>query len=44
VEEAMKRAEQAIKEAKNMDPNEFEHLQNMVRFSGSQLALKRRRR
>ena len=44
VEAAMKRAEQAIKEAKNMDPNEFEHLQNMVRFSGSQLALKRRRR
>ena len=44
VEDAMKRAEQAIREAKNMDPNEFEHLQNMVRFSGTQLALKRRRR
>jgi len=44
VEDAMKRAEQAIKEAKHMDPHEFEHLQNMVRFSGSQLALKRRRR
>ena len=44
VEEAMKRAERAIHEAKNMDPNEFEHLQNMVRFSGTQLALKRRRR
>ena len=44
VEDAMKRAEQSIKEAKHMDPHEFEHLQNMVRFSGSQLALKRRRR
>ena len=44
VEEAMKRAEQSIKDAKNLDPHEFEHLQNMVRFSGTQLALKRRRR
>lgn len=44
VENAMQRAEQAIKDAKDMDPAEFEHLQNMVRFSGTQLALKRRRR
>ena len=44
VEDAMRRAEQAIREAKNMDPNEFEHLQNMGRFAGTQLALKRRRR
>ena len=44
VEDAMKRAELAIREAKDMDPNEFEHLQNMVRFAGTQLALKRRRR
>lgn len=44
VEHALQRAEQAIKEAKDMDPAEFEHLQNMVRFSGTQLALKRRRR
>lgn len=44
VENAMQRAEQAIKDAKDMDPAEFEHLQNMVRFSGIQLALKRRRR
>ena len=44
VEEAMKRAEQAIKDAKDMDPNEFEHLQNLVRFSGTQLGVKRRRR
>ena len=44
VENAMQRAEQAIKDAKDMDPAEFEHLQTMVRFSGTQLALKRRRR
>ena len=44
VENALQRAEQAIKEAKDMDPAEFEHLQSMVRFSGTQLALKRRRR
>ena len=40
----MKRAEAMIKETANMDPNQFEHLQEMVRFSGTQLALKRRRR
>jgi F-type H+-transporting ATPase subunit epsilon len=44
VEAAMKRAEALIKETANMDPNQFEHLQEMVRFSGTQLALKRRRR
>lgn len=44
VEDAIKRAEQAIREAKDMDPNEFEHLQSMVRFAGTQLAVKRRRR
>src|SRR5690349_467148 len=44
VEAAMKRAEEAIKEAAHLDPNEFEHLQNLIRFSGTQLALKRRRR
>lgn len=44
VEEAMRRAEQNIREAKTMDPNEFEHLQNLVRFAGVQLAVKRRRR
>ncbi len=44
VEEAMKRAEQAMRDAKHLDPNEFENLQNMVRFAGVQLALKRRRR
>ena len=44
VETAQKRAEQAVKEAKNLDPNEFEHLQGLIRFAGTQLALKRRRR
>ncbi len=44
VEEAMRRAEQAIRDAKDMDPNEFEHLHNMVRFAGVQLDIKRRRR
>jgi F-type H+-transporting ATPase subunit epsilon len=44
VEAAMKRAEATIKETANMDPNQFEHLQEMVRFSGTQLALKRCRR
>jgi len=44
VEDAMKRAEQAMRDAKDMDPNEFEHLQSMVRFAGVQLAVKRRRR
>jgi F-type H+-transporting ATPase subunit epsilon len=44
VEAAMQRAELAIREAKDMDPHEFAHLQNMVRFAGTQLALKRRRR
>jgi F-type H+-transporting ATPase subunit epsilon len=44
VEAAMKRAEDALKATANMDPNEFEHLQELIRFSGVQLALKRRRR
>ncbi|MBK8858468.1 MAG: ATP synthase F1 subunit epsilon [Opitutaceae bacterium] len=44
VEDAMKRAEQSMRDAKDMDPNEFEHLQSMVRFAGVQLAVKRRRR
>ncbi|PTX98615.1 ATP synthase F1 subunit epsilon [Opitutus sp. ER46] len=44
VEEAMKRAEQQLRDAANLDPHEYEHLQQMVRFSGTQLALKRKRR
>lgn len=44
VEAAMKRAEQEIADAKNVDPAQFEYLQELVRFSGAQLAIKRRRR
>jgi F-type H+-transporting ATPase subunit epsilon len=44
VEEALKRAEQEIAEAKDMDPAQYERLQNLVRYSGVQLGLKRRRR
>jgi F-type H+-transporting ATPase subunit epsilon len=44
VEAAMKRAEQQLRDAAHLDPNEFEHLQQLIRFSGVQLALKRGRR
>jgi F-type H+-transporting ATPase subunit epsilon len=44
VEVAMKRAEQELRDAKNLDPQQLEHLQNLVRYSGVQLAVKRRRR
>ena len=44
VEAAMKRAEEELKAAKNMDPQQYEHLQSLVRYSGVQLAVKRRRR
>jgi F-type H+-transporting ATPase subunit epsilon len=43
VEAAMKRAEQQLQDAAHLDPNEFEHLQQLVRFSGVQLAVKRGR-
>ncbi|MEI6108064.1 MAG: ATP synthase F1 subunit epsilon [Opitutae bacterium] len=43
VENAMKRAEQDLKAAKDMDPQELEHLQSLIRYSGVQLAFKRRR-
>jgi F-type H+-transporting ATPase subunit epsilon len=44
VEAALQRAEQQLKEAEHLDPNEFERLQTVVRFSGVQLAVKRRQR
>ena len=44
VELAMKRAEQELREAKQLDPQQLEHLQSLVRYSGVQLAVKRRRR
>ena len=43
VEAALQRAEAQLREAANLDPNEFERLQRLVRFSGVQLAVKRRR-
>jgi F-type H+-transporting ATPase subunit epsilon len=44
VEDALKRAEQELKNAKDMDPQQYEHLQSLVRYSGVQLAVKRRHR
>lgn len=44
VEAAMARAEAQLKDAAHLDPNEFERLQGLVRFSGVQLAVKRRKR
>src|SRR3954471_23382696 len=44
VEAALKRAEEELKSAKNIDPQQYEHLQSLVRYTGVQLAVKRRRR
>jgi F-type H+-transporting ATPase subunit epsilon len=44
VEEALRRAEKELDEAKHLDPQQYEHLQSLVRYSGVQLAVKRRRR
>lgn len=44
VEDALKRAEQQLRDAAHLDPQEYEHLQSLVRYSGVQLAVKRRRR
>ena len=44
VEEELKRAEKELDEAKHLDPQQYEHLQSLVRYSGVQLAVKRRRR
>ena len=44
VEVALKRAEEQLKAAKDMDPQQYEHLQGLVRYSGVQLAVKRRHR
>ncbi|MDP3069699.1 MAG: ATP synthase F1 subunit epsilon [Opitutaceae bacterium] len=43
VEEALKRAEKELDEAKDLDPVRYERLQNLVRYTGVQLGLKRRR-
>src|SRR5258706_16456855 len=44
VEAALRRAESELEEAKHLDPQQYEHLQNLVRYSGVQLAVKRRRK
>jgi F-type H+-transporting ATPase subunit epsilon len=44
VEDAMKRAQQQLEDAKHLDPQQYEHLQSLIRYSGVQLAVKRRRR
>lgn len=44
VEEALKRAQDRLKESAHLDPDEQEHLHALVRFSGVQLAIKRRGR
>ncbi len=44
VEDALKRAEQLLQDASTTDPAQFEHLQELVRFAGVQLDVKRRRR
>ena len=44
VEEALKRAEKELQAAENLDPQQYEHLQGLVRYAGVQLAVKRRRR
>ncbi len=44
VEAALKRAEQQLRDAKDIDPQQYEHLQSMVRYAGVQLAVKRKKR
>ncbi len=44
VEAALKRAEQQLREAKEIDPQQYEQLQGMVRYAGVQLAVKRKKR
>lgn len=44
VEAALLRAQKELDDAKHLDPQQYEHLQGLVRYSGVQLAVKRRRR
>jgi F-type H+-transporting ATPase subunit epsilon len=44
VEAALKSAQAKLKDAETSDPQEFEHLQSLIRFAGVQLDVKRRRR
>ena len=43
VEAALKRAEEELRASKDIDPQQYELLQTMVRYSGVQLAVKRRK-
>ena len=44
VEEALRRAQEQLAAAKHLDPQQYERLQGLVRYSGVQLAVKRRKR
>ena len=44
VEAALKRAQDQLADAKHLDPQQYERLQSLVRYSGLQLEVKRRRR
>ena len=44
VEAALKRAQDQLADAKHLDPQQYERLQSLVRYSGIQLEVKRRRR
>lgn len=44
VEEALRRAQEQLAEARNLDPQQYERLLDLVRYSGVQLAVKRRKR
>jgi len=44
VEEAMRRAEEALRAPQDLEPAEVERLEGIVRFSVAQLGIKRRRR
>jgi F-type H+-transporting ATPase subunit epsilon len=43
VEDALRRAQVQLSEAENLDPQQYERLQSLVRYSGVQLAVKRRK-
>ena len=43
VEAALQRAQEQLAAAKDIDPQQYEHLQSLIRYSGVQLAVKRRR-
>ncbi len=44
VEDALRRAQEQLTAAKDLDPQQYERLQGLVRYSGVQLAVKRRKR